>query len=161
MESKVPEVKYPYEFAAAKVFSIEVERLFLKTRNKEVVIARQFCMYYRSTMLKKSLSESASRYGKNHATCLHGNRKLKSYFKLYPEYKGYYDDFISKSNGEFMGEVYKKYSVLEEKIDALFSVASLIDGTFEAHEKAMLKYSEVEKALIEFKKTMISKWKEQ
>lgn len=157
-----------YEVAVVKAISddlnwkpITVADIFSKKRNREIVLARQFLMYYRYSALNKSLAISAARYNKDHSTCLHGNRKLNFYFKKYPEYKKLYDKFLSLIDAEFTGKLYQTYSEIEKASSDLYSLSCSLDGTFETHEAAMLKYNEVESYLVEFKKLILEKWKTQ
>jgi len=159
---------YNYEYAAANAISgdpnwkpVTVEDIFSKKRNKEFVLARQFLMYYRFSVLKKSLAVSAARYDLDHSTCLHGNRKMIFYFKKYPEYKKLYNKFLSFIDTEFTGKLYQTYSKIEEKTSELYSLSCSLDGSFESHEAAMIKFAEVESQLTMFKKLILEKWKEQ
>lgn len=157
---------YNYEYAAATAISsdpnwkpITVEDIFSKKRTKEIVLARHFLMYYRYSVLNKSLSISAARYDLDHSTCFHGNKKLKFYFKKYPGYKALYDKFLGLIDMEFTGKLYQTYSKMETASSELYSISCSLDGTFETHEKGMLKFAEVESHLTEFKKLILEKWK--
>lgn len=159
---------YNYEYAVVTAINddpnwndIAIEQIFSKSRKRESVLARQILMYYRSSVLKKSSSVSASRYNLDHATCLHGNKTLNFYLKKYPEYKKLYDKFLSLIDAEFTGKLYQTYSEIEKASADLYSLSCSLDGTFETHEAAMLKYNEVESHLVEFKKLILEKWKTQ
>lgn len=61
-----------YENIAAEICELaDVKDIWKKTRKVEICKARQFCMRYRITNLKKSLFVAGERYGKDHATALH------------------------------------------------------------------------------------------
>lgn len=159
---------YNYEYAAVAAISddpswgkITIEQIFSKSRKKELVLARRILMYYRTDVLKKSQAVSASRYGRDHATCLSSNRKFEFFMKKYSEYKELYEKFLSLVDAEFTGKLYKIYKSIEGGASELYSLSCDLDGTFETHEAAMLKYKEVESNLIEFKKLILEKWKEQ
>ena len=156
-----------YEYAVVTAISddpswgkITIEQIFSKSRKKELVLARRILMYYRTTVLKKYLSVAAARYDKDHSTCYHSNKKLEFFMKQYPEYKALYDKFLSLVDAEFTGKLYKIYKSIEGGASELYSLSCALDGTFETHEAAMLKYKEVESNLIEFKKLILEKWKE-
>ena len=159
---------YNYEYAVATAISndknfkpIAVSDIFSRKRNKEIVLARQILMYYRCSVLKKSLAVSAARYDLDHSTCHYGIRKLVSYFKTYPEYKKLYNKFLGFIDVEFTGKIYLTYSKIETNAAELYSLSCSLDGSFESHEAAMIKFSEVESNLLELKKLIVEKWKEQ
>jgi hypothetical protein len=159
---------YNYEYAVVTAINddpnwndIAIEEIFSRSRKKELVLARRILMYYRTDVLKKSQAVSASRYGRDHATCLSSNRKFEFFMKQYPEYKALYDKFLSLVDAEFTGKLYKIYKSIEGGASELYSLSCALDGTFETHEAAMLKYNEVESHLVEFKKLILEKWKTQ
>ena len=66
-----------YENVAAEICELaDVKDIWKDTRKIEICKARQFCMRYRITNLKKSLSVAGSRYGKDHATAEHAKKTL-------------------------------------------------------------------------------------
>lgn len=71
-----------YEEIAIQVCNVKKatssESLFKKNRLREVVLARQFCMYYRKVVLGYTFRVAGERYGKDHATALHAKKCIKN-----------------------------------------------------------------------------------
>lgn len=60
-----------------KIFGLPIERLLEKTRKREVVEARQACMYFVRDNTKISLKEIGRKYGGiDHATVIHAIDKV-------------------------------------------------------------------------------------
>ena len=65
-----------YEIAAADVCGINTDRLWSKTREEEVVLARSFCVMYRKDVLGLNPKVSALRYFMNRATYYSAKKKI-------------------------------------------------------------------------------------
>lgn len=55
---------------------INPKSLYVNDRHKQIVVARWLVMWYINRHLNKSLSFAGSIFGKDHATALHGNKKV-------------------------------------------------------------------------------------
>jgi len=65
-----------WELRAAEMCGVPVQRLFTKTRDGDVVLARQLCMSFVDTMPGVSQVKNAERFGKDHATVVHCNKTI-------------------------------------------------------------------------------------
>lgn len=57
---------------------INPKRLYVKDRRKQVVVARWLAMWYVHKYHNKTLKFVGELFGKDHATALHGNKKIDS-----------------------------------------------------------------------------------
>lgn len=85
-----------YEIIAAAIFETEPEKLFIKTRKPDVVMARQICMVYRFRFLKMSLAEAGARYSKDHTTVLHAKKTVNNLYETDKKYRAKVDMFFQK-----------------------------------------------------------------
>lgn len=85
-----------YEIIAAKLFGIEPEKLFLKSRKEEIKNARFFCMTYRHDLLKLSLRVSGEKYSKDHCSVLHSNKTINNWIETKDKFGLMYLDFLEK-----------------------------------------------------------------
>jgi hypothetical protein len=88
-----------FEEVACKVNAVEPpERLFETSREREIVYARQMCMYYMAKELKQSKTLSAKRYGMHHATALHSIENVNNLSQTNKEFRNKMGEFLDKSN---------------------------------------------------------------
>lgn len=57
---------------------IDKRQLQVKTRKRNIVFSRQLVWYFARIFTKMSTTELAMRYGKDHATCLHGTKNIRN-----------------------------------------------------------------------------------
>lgn len=100
-----------YEQIAVNICGIEPDKLFEKTRKQDVILARNFCMAFRRQELGMTISMSAYRYHKDHATTIHAIKYLENLkftkdkdYSLYQEFilqarkiKLLYDEYSSEN----------------------------------------------------------------
>jgi hypothetical protein len=90
-----------YEIIACDLSKVEPKVLFEKTRKREVVYSRWFCMYYRHIVLGYSYCTSAKRYiGMDHTSCGHAIKKIEEYTGLYKDFKEIFDDFLKRCHNK-------------------------------------------------------------
>lgn len=58
------------------------EYIKMKTKDQEILVPRQMCMYLAHLYSKKSLAEIGRYFGKDHATVLHSSKKIKDYLYI-------------------------------------------------------------------------------
>ena len=68
-----------YEDIACRVCETNVNLLFQKKKPDAVVLARQFCMIYRMSILNLSEKSAGERYAKDHATAHHAKTCIQNY----------------------------------------------------------------------------------
>jgi len=77
-------------------FNISLEKLFSKTRKREIVQARQLAMYFSKVFTKHSLAEIGNRCGnKDHATVLYACKTVKNLTDTDKNFKQYVHDIES------------------------------------------------------------------
>lgn len=151
---------YNYEYAAAEVFHVPVERIFEKTRKDGMPFVRQMLIYYRISELKKSQQESAQRYGLDHSTAHWAFHKIDFFISKYPDVKEKYEELVSKSEQHFFDSIHDKSLRISSLLIQAVDLSHVGGHSFDAHEKRMLKLAECEKEFKEFKKLISSRWKE-
>lgn len=107
---------YYYEIIACELAKCQTAMLFKRTRKREVVYARQMCMYYRHKHLNLSQSVSGARYDRDHATVLHAVRTLDNLSLTDKDVKETFDGFISRSNEAKIQHEKDKTKKINEKI---------------------------------------------
>ena len=90
------------EREVTKAFNLEPTAIFENNRIEIKVFARQTCYYLiRQKYNKKdgfSSREIGERYGKDHATVLHGIKKIKEAINIYPAYRDLITEIQAKIN---------------------------------------------------------------
>lgn len=106
------------ENAVSYFFGLSVSDMFLNTRKKHIIIARQFFFY----MCKEHTKMSLANIGKiplnhksrdyDHATVLHAHRRVCGFIDVYPEYPIYYNGVLNLIENQ-------KNIVMNDEIDLL------------------------------------------
>jgi ATPase involved in DNA replication initiation len=76
-----------------KIWGIDVNKLFEKTRKREIVEVRQIMMKYRFEKLRMGWSESTERYNQRHAALFHARKKVSEYNETDPQYRDKFSEF--------------------------------------------------------------------
>ena len=84
------------EDVAAEVWEIPVEAIKTKTRQREVVEARQVLMVSRKQLTGKSLNMVGSEYSKDHATVLHAIKTVNNLIETDKVFRVKYETFIER-----------------------------------------------------------------
>ena len=73
----------------SKITTVPEEDIDIETRKREIVQARQICMFFAKSMTKVSLASIGEEFGgKDHATVLHANRTVKNLKETDRKYRG-------------------------------------------------------------------------
>lgn len=75
-EEKLKNKVFNPDEVVSDIWGVEANKLPQKTRKREIVEARQVCMWLRATNTKDSLSTIGSRYNRDHATVLHAKKTV-------------------------------------------------------------------------------------
>jgi chromosomal replication initiator protein len=89
----------------ANEWGIPRERLYHRTRKREVVEARQMAMYLHVTRERSSYATAAGHYGLDHATAIHAVKTVRALMAVDKEFK-------RKANG-----VIDKLQVLDNAVE--------------------------------------------
>lgn len=63
-------------------FNVEERRVKSKVRRREIVLARQFCMYFIRKNLSLTLKQTADVFGRDHTTAIHSIDFIKSQLSI-------------------------------------------------------------------------------
>jgi hypothetical protein len=77
-------------------YRITIGQLKSKQRNREYVMARQFCMHTAKECTELSLADIGERYGKDHATVLHAIKTTNNLRETSKLYRAKYDYVYGK-----------------------------------------------------------------
>jgi chromosomal replication initiator protein len=101
MTSKINPMTIPglssIEEIAASVWEIEVNDLYLKTRKREVVEARQSLMNFRMNVMRQKPPIVAKKYNQHRCTALHAMKTVKDLNDTDNDFRGRYADFSEKA----------------------------------------------------------------
>ena len=111
------------EKAVSEVMHVPIEAMHTRTRKREVVWARQLTWKYaKSTMPKKSLAVIGGHFTRDHATALHGIRRVNDLLETDTELKEIwtnvlnrlpmytnFDDYIIRLKGKLSEEQLRQF----------------------------------------------------
>lgn len=81
----------------AEIWEVPKEALTTKTRQREVVEARQVLMTYRKLVTGKSLKKVGKEFGKDHATVLHAIQTVNNLIETDKVFHDKYKQFIERA----------------------------------------------------------------
>ena len=81
----------------AEIWEVPKEAITTKTRQREVVEARQVLMTYRKIVTGKSLKKVGKEFGKDHATVLHAIRTVNNLVETDKVFHNKYKRFIERA----------------------------------------------------------------
>jgi chromosomal replication initiation ATPase DnaA len=84
------------EDIASRIWGIEKELLFSKSRKREVVECRQVLINFRNTVLKEKQAKSASYYNKGHNSTIYANSQVECFLQYNSLFKRKYQMFLKK-----------------------------------------------------------------
>lgn len=93
----IPGVK-TIEDIACEIWQIPKESLYVKTRKREVVEARQVLMAYGKQKTGNSFAKVGKGFNKDHATVIHSVKTVKNLRETNKAFRDKYDTFIDIAN---------------------------------------------------------------
>ena len=91
---KVPDNFYYWEVIAAWIWNTRPDKLFEKTRLRDVVEARFASILYMHEILGLTQAISTGRYYQNHAQAVHAKKRISDWYEVDKKFKERYDTFL-------------------------------------------------------------------
>lgn len=83
-------------------FNLTYKQVNVKSRKKELVLARQYCMLFLMDLNKLSASESALYFKRDHATAIHSKKTIARLFQTYLSTKIEIDEIMELLNYDLL-----------------------------------------------------------
>ena len=84
----------------ARTYNVDEQEILSTRRTADLVLARQVAMYIAKETTELSFKSIGEAFGKDHATVMHGTRKISSYMKENPHEKSIIEDIIKNLKSE-------------------------------------------------------------
>ena len=91
---KVPDNFYYWEVIAAWIWNTRPDKLFEKTRLRDVVEARFASILYMHEILGLTQAISTGRYYQKHAQAVHAKKRISDWYEVDKKFKERYDTFL-------------------------------------------------------------------
>ena len=78
--------------AVADAMQVSTRQMMTKSRQRELVQARNMCMYIMKTYFNMTFKEVGKAFNRDHTTAMHGIRMFKQDREVLEQYNSIYDD---------------------------------------------------------------------
>lgn len=95
------------EIIICEYFNISLDQLTGKVKKRQYVTARHFTFLFYKEMTNLSLADIGAKCNKDHATALHGIKKIRNYIETEKKTRSQYFDLVELINAYYNNKLLK------------------------------------------------------